>query len=245
MTDDLRARVAELEWYHTMDLPGGVTTPGFFDHRGILPKYGFPARLDGKRVLDVGTFDGFFGFELERRGAEVVSLDVPDAASLDFPAHLRRTGLTRFQPRHVNFDLAREALGSKVDRRFVSVYDASPEALGTFDLVFIGSVLIHLRDPVGALMALRTVVNDGGEIMICEEIRRWLDLVGRKTPIAKLQAMSPHLTWWIGNRACWEHMLRAAGFVDVRHGATFTIPYRGARGGIRHGMLTARQPGDA
>lgn len=242
MTDDLKARVEALEWYHTMDLREGVTTPGFFDHRSILPRYGFPADLTGKRVLDVGTFDGFFAFEFERRGAQVVSLDVPDASALDFPAHLARTGLTRFQPRHANFDIAREALGSAVDRRFASVYDASPDLLGRFDMVFIGSVLIHLRDPVGALMALRTVLAEGGEIVICEEVRRWLDLVGRGTPIARLQAMSPHLTWWIGNRACWEHMLRAAGFEDVRHGATFTIPYRGRRGGIRHGVLAARQP---
>jgi len=239
---ELKARVDALEWYHTMELPGGVVTPGFFDHRPVLHHYAFPARLDNIRALDIGTFDGFFAFEMERRGANVVALDVPDIDSLDFPAHLARTGRTRFQPRHQNFDLARSSLGSAVERRFVSVYDVGDADLGQFDFVFVGSVLIHLRDPVGALMGLVTVLKPGGTIHICEEVHRALDWLGRSRPLAKFQAISPHLTWWIPNRACWEHMLLAAGFVEVEHGATFALPFTGRRGGVRHGVLTAKAP---
>lgn len=242
MTDDLASQVAALEWYHTLELPGGVVTPGFFDHRPVLERYGIPASLQGVRALDVGTFDGFFSFEMERRGAEVVALDVPDVESLDWPAPLRASGITRFQPQHRNFDLARTALGSNVQRHFQSAYRVTPDEIGTFGRVFIGSVLIHLRDPVGALMNLRGMLEPGGVIHICEEVHRVLDLLGRGRPLAKLQAISPHMTWWIGNRVCWEHMLLAAGFEQVDHGATFVIPYNGKRGGIRHGVLTARRP---
>jgi tRNA (mo5U34)-methyltransferase len=238
MADALGDEVAALEWYHTMELPDGVVTPGFFDHRPVLSRYGFPDRLDGQRVLDCGTFDGFFAFELERRGAEVVALDVPDMESLDWPAPLRRKGNTRFQPRHRNFEVAREALGSKVDRRFVSVYDASPEALGgDFDLVFVGSLLGHLRDPVAALMALLSVCR--GRIQLAEMTHARLDLLSRKVGLAKFQAISPHLTWWVPNRACLAQMLEAAGFTGVEHGETFTVPYNGRRGGIRHSILRA------
>lgn len=239
MSNDLAEQVAALEWYHTLELPGGVVTTGFFDHRPVLDRYGFPASMTGIRVLDVGTFDGYFSFEMERRGAEVVALDVPDAASLDWPAPLRASGTTRFQPQHRNFDVARDALGSNVQRHFQSVYRVTPDEIGTFGRVFIGSVLIHLRDPVGALMNLREMLEPEGEIHICEEIHRGLDLLGRGRPLAKLQAVSPHMTWWIGNRTCWEHMLVAAGFEHVRHGPTFLIPFNGKRGGVRHGVLTA------
>jgi tRNA (mo5U34)-methyltransferase len=237
MAESLAERVRQLDWYHTLDLPGGVVTKGFFDIRPVLDRYGLPKRLDGKRVLDVGTFDGFFAFEFERRGAEVVGLDVPDEASLDWPAPLRRTALPRTDHHRGTFDVAKEALGSRVVREFVSVYDATPERLGQFDLVFVGSVLIHLRDPVGALMALHRVCR--GEITIVEEVDRRLDLLSRWAGLARFQGTSPHMTWWVPNRRCWSEMLVAAGFGAVRHGATFVIPFNGRRGGVRHAVLRA------
>jgi SAM-dependent methyltransferase len=155
--EDLLRRVRELDWYHTLRLPGGIVTPGFFDHSPVLSRYGLPDDLRGHRVLDVGTFDGFFAFEFERRGAsEVVGIDVPDARSLDWPAPLRRKfEHPRFQPKRANFELAREALGSRAEYASCSVYDVGKAGIGTFDYVFCGSVLAHLRDPVGALMAMR------------------------------------------------------------------------------------------
>ena len=45
-----------------------------------------PQSLRGKRCLDVGTYDGFWAFEMERRGAaEVVAVDVLDHARWDWP----------------------------------------------------------------------------------------------------------------------------------------------------------------
>src|SRR2546430_9034820 len=67
MARTLADRVAQLEWYHTLNLPGGVFTKGFFDHRPVLDRYCLPPTFSGHRVLDVGTFDGFFAFEFERR----------------------------------------------------------------------------------------------------------------------------------------------------------------------------------
>src|SRR5204862_1242817 len=54
---DLAELVRRQIWYHTIDLPGGVTTPGYYDHRTLVPHYGLPDRLNGKRVLDVGAWD--------------------------------------------------------------------------------------------------------------------------------------------------------------------------------------------
>src|SRR5207244_9825176 len=63
-------------WYHSIELGPGVVTPGVFDLRPIVERLPWPD-LAGKRCLDVGTSDGFFAFELERRGAgEVVAVDI-------------------------------------------------------------------------------------------------------------------------------------------------------------------------
>ena len=59
---DIATRAAELDWYHVLELPGGVVTRGHFDCRPIVGKVPLPASLGGKRVLDVGTWDGFWAF---------------------------------------------------------------------------------------------------------------------------------------------------------------------------------------
>src|SRR3954469_23606194 len=75
------------EWYHTLELAPGVVTPGWFDTRKVVKQLPFPASLAGKRCLDVATFDGFWAFEMERRGAaETVAVDVLDPLAWDWPA---------------------------------------------------------------------------------------------------------------------------------------------------------------
>src|ERR1700730_10047735 len=61
--------IHDVDWYHTLDLGNGVVTPGFVDHREQVAQHQFPASLAGKRCLDVATFDGFWAFEMEKRGA--------------------------------------------------------------------------------------------------------------------------------------------------------------------------------
>src|SRR2546425_13279142 len=69
---DLRRQVDQIKWWHTIDLGNGVVTPGRVDNLGTLRRIGMPGRLDGKTVLDVGAWDGFYSFEAERRGASRV-----------------------------------------------------------------------------------------------------------------------------------------------------------------------------
>jgi len=61
-------RARELSWYHSLELEPGYVTEGMFDLRPVVDRYGLPARMDGMRALDVGTWDGFWAFEMERRG---------------------------------------------------------------------------------------------------------------------------------------------------------------------------------
>src|ERR687895_1108727 len=88
--DELRRRLGEIDWYHTQELAPGLVTPGMFDLRPYVDRYGLPEDLSGKRCLDVGTFEGFWAFELERRGAEVVAIDLPHFSAAELPPLNRR-----------------------------------------------------------------------------------------------------------------------------------------------------------
>src|SRR3954453_7595037 len=86
---DARRRVGERSWYHTIEVLPGLVTEGWFDLRPFVADYHLPERMDGMRVLDVGTWDGFWAFEMERRGADVVALDVEHESEYDSPPRRR------------------------------------------------------------------------------------------------------------------------------------------------------------
>lgn len=229
---DLRARVAALDWYHTQELAPGVETPGMFDLRPFVRHYGIPDRLDGLRVLDVGTFEGFWAFELERRGARVTALDLDRIQELDWPRHLRPA---EDGSRGEGFQIARECLGSAVERVGMSIYDATPEALGgRFDLVFCGSVLIHLRDP---MLALERICELSERAIVADEYSRRLDLL--PFAAAEFRGNTPWATWWRPARRTWAAMLRCAGFSDVTEHGRFSMRFREGRGGVPHVVFHA------
>src|SRR5919199_3921043 len=118
---EARASVEQVPlWYHTMELAPGVTTPGWFDVRPAVELMPWP-EVRGKRCLDVGTYDGFLAFELERRGAaEVVATDISDHREWDFPAEARARGPAFLaqvagSQKGLGFRIAHEALGSAVE----------------------------------------------------------------------------------------------------------------------------------
>jgi tRNA (mo5U34)-methyltransferase len=226
---DLRDRIRSMHWYHTIELGPGETTPGWFDLRPFVSRYGLPERMDGMRALDVGTWDGFWAFEMERRGAEVVALDLDDERELDWPPRRRPESFPE-RARGDGFAIAHELLGSRVERVVRSVYDATPEELGTFDLVFCGSVLIHLRDQ---LLALERIANlCTGTFVSAEEYDKPAGLL----PFAasRYRADDPSaVVFWRPNIRAWRGMMWTAGFDRVEvHGRFklrstegFTVPH--------------------
>jgi tRNA (mo5U34)-methyltransferase len=222
-------------WYHTLELPG-LTTPGWFDLRPYVGRYGLPERLDGLRALDVGTWDGFWAFELERRGAEVVALDVDEESEYDWPPRRRPASWTPID-RGRGFRLARELLGSKVERVRCNIYDASPERLGgAFDLVFCGSVLIHLRDQLLALERLASVCR--GRLILAEEYDRLLSVV--PVPLSRYRAdRESAVVFWVPTARTWRRMAWSAGFEDVREHGRFKMKVQD-RFTVPHVVLHAR-----
>lgn len=113
----LAEEVSRHSWYHTIELPHGIVTKGVFDTLDERARLPLPASLAGKRCLDVGTLDGFWAFELERRGAaEVVAVDVADRTALDWPAFVEQAEWEKAERlgEHRGFELAKRALGSDV-----------------------------------------------------------------------------------------------------------------------------------
>src|SRR5688572_29159874 len=80
---DLAEKARERSWYHVLDLGNGFETDGWFDLRPFVKHYGLPEDMNGMRTLEIGTWDGFWAFEMERRGAEVVALDLDHEWDLD------------------------------------------------------------------------------------------------------------------------------------------------------------------
>jgi tRNA (mo5U34)-methyltransferase len=211
-------------WYHTIDLGDGVVTQGMFDHRPVLDRYRLPADLTGARCLDVGTFDGFWAFEMERRGgAEVVALDMDDPGALDWPVSLRhQMDKALDETKAERFELVRSTLGSNVKRLVSSVYDLDPSIAGWFDLVFCGDVLLHLKDPVTALERMRSVCR--GRAIVCNPIREFRFARGRA--LAEFDGID-EFQWWVTNLEGLARMVRAAGFERVSAGEPFELPARG------------------
>jgi tRNA (mo5U34)-methyltransferase len=130
---EIDRRIATVDhWYHRIEVAPGVVTPGSHDSPAALALTPLPEDMGGMRVLDIGARDGFFSFEMERRGAEVIALDY-------------------VSPDVTGFAVASELLGSKVDYRVENVYGLDPARHGTFDLVLFLGVLYHLRNPLLAL----------------------------------------------------------------------------------------------
>jgi tRNA (mo5U34)-methyltransferase len=226
---DLAAEVAAARWYHAMELPGGIVTAGDYDLPDAARRIPFPASLDGKRCLDVGTRDGFWAFEMERRGAgEVVAIDLDDPEQLDFPEPRPQLGAATRESldrRESAFGIAHRALGSAVERRNLSVYDLDPERVGWFDFAFIGTLLLHLRNPVDALAAIRRVLEPGGRLMSNDAVSLPLSLLRPRTPSAEIVMQSPRPYWWVPNAAGRRRLVEAAGYEVERHGGPYLMRY--------------------
>ena len=211
-------------WYHVIELEPGVLTPGWIDLRPHLSAAQLPASLAGLRALDIGTFDGFWALELERLGASVIGIDIDQIPPPDTPRNRWeqvQKDLDGSVP-GTGFELLRRWFGASMERRSINVYDLTAESVdGQVDVVFIGALLLHLRDPVGALERAREVLRPGGTLVLFEPIDKKLSK--RSEPLARLWIGSTIWTWWYPNRACLHDWVKAAGFTDLQDLGTCDI----------------------
>ena len=225
MNENIAAVRAEMtgfrDWYHKIDLGNGLITPGR-DYESIWQVC--RATMDrvnfaGKRVLDVGACDGLWAFEAERRGAAlVVATDLFDYA------------LERFL-------FCKRVLGSKVVPFYnVSVYDLS-DSLGRyltgthppflpyfnrFDIVIFFGVLYHLRDPMLGLAQVRSVVKEGGTVLLETAYAH-----GEEKPVmlfggGEVKRLYPDVgNWWAPSYSCLAEMCQTS-LLQVQTGSATT-----------------------
>jgi SAM-dependent methyltransferase len=235
-----RAEVQDYYWYHTIDLGNGLITPGTYDYRHMIDVFQFPADMRRMSVFDVGSATGFFAFEFERRGADVLSLELPSLEALDCfpgrtveqttrnldkifqeleiytPAQLERLktkDLSQWYEMLMDgpFLFCRELLGSKVKRHYSRLYDLTPEP-GSFDLVFIGDVLVHTINPLLALERVAALCRD--TLIIAQDTGGYQD-----TPAFQYiggDQVDDNMSWWLPNNLAFEQILRKLGFSSVR-----------------------------
>jgi len=147
-------------WFHTFALAPGIYTPGIArDHGYRLPVLGAD-RFAGRSVLDVGTFDGFYSFLSEARGARrVVALD--NEQYVDWVR--ARFGVTL--PGGAGFRSIAGLIESRVEYRRMDALDVN-ELGERFDVALCFGILHRVTDPIALLQALASVLTPGGEIVL-------------------------------------------------------------------------------
>jgi tRNA (mo5U34)-methyltransferase len=215
-----RAEIESLgPWFHNLHLPGGMQTAP--DHvLGDFPSVKWrqiepfmAADLRGQRVLDIGCNAGFYSFELARRGADVLAIDID-------PHYLRQA---RWAARQ--FDVH-----ARIEFRTASVYDLQ-DGRERFDIVWFLGVLYHLRHPLLALDILREIT---GRQLVLQTMTMPGEGAAGPAPsigLAEREQLSrpswpcmafiegeladDPTNWWAPNPACVEALVRAAGFTVI------------------------------
>ena len=198
---DFSGLLAERGWYHSFELPNGRIIEGvntLETLRTRWARYPLPADLTGKRVLDIGAWDGWFSFEAERRGASVIAIDC-----VEIP----------------NFLEMHRLLESKVDYRILDFYELPEAGLGRFDYVFFLGVLYHLKHP---LLALEIVCGLTTDVAIVDSFvidgDTWEQTAGEIPTLEfyETDELGGQLDNWFGpSVGSLQGMCRSAGFARV------------------------------
>jgi hypothetical protein len=208
-------------WYHTVELPGGLVTPGQYDFRESIAAFPFPADLRGARVLDIGSATGFFAFEFARRGAEVTSLELPSLEALDrFPGQDVGQSLEKIRkmmgPRSAAdggsqspytaeemyfyllegpFEFCRKQLGARIGRCYSTVYDLTEAKAG------------------GTLCAVAPLCR--GTLVLSQRMPETADGEPAMLWVGGDSLSSDEVSWWLPNQACLVAVLKKLGFRTV------------------------------
>jgi O-methyltransferase len=220
---------ADCYFYHTIELPGrGVIEGRDWDLRGRVDEYLGSVDFAGQRVLEIGPASGFLTFEMEKRGADVISVEVTDDHGWDFVPYPAERLEEVFGPRRIvmqqlknSYWFCHAAHQSKAKVYYGDVYNL-PAALGKFDIAVMGAVLLHCRDP------LRIVEQ-------CGKLARTLVVVDmfhpdlEEAPVCRLAPTPQNFlwhTWWHFSTQLFTQFLAVMG-VSSSEVSQHEQPHRG------------------
>lgn len=150
--------------------------------------------LESRRVLDVGSGNGYYGFRMLEEGAELV---------LGIDPHLAYVAQF-WLLKHFAADVPLFVLPLTLDQ--------VPPSLNYFDTVFSMGVIYHRRSPIDHILELKGCVRPGGELVvetICVDGEAGYCL----TPEKKYARMSN--VWFVPSIATLEQWLSRCGMTDI------------------------------
>jgi SAM-dependent methyltransferase len=208
-------------WFHTFALnrEHGIYTPGVArDHRYRVPF--LPESFAGERVLDVGTFDGFYAFLAEHRGAaRVVAVD-----NEQYVAWVRARWGIELRGGE-GFATIAELLGSRVEYRRADAL-ALDESDERFDAVLCFGILHRVENPLGMLRRLGGLLAPGGRLLvetygIASDGRVDTGMIEVHEP-GDVYARDEYVYWGFGAGGL-RAIARLAGLTDARVDGTFVV----------------------
>lgn len=201
-------------WFHNLRINGHQTAP---EHPlGDFPTFKWskisshiPNDLTKWRVLDIGCNAGFYSFEMAKRGAEVLAIDIDEH-------YLQQA---RWAAKKYN-------LMDRIRFRQMQVYEIA-HLDEVFDLVIFMGVFYHLRYPLLALdilaprvkrlMIFQTLSTNDDEVIENDDLwfhqrDEMLKPGWPKMAFIEHRFAGDPTNWWVPNHACVEALLRSSGF---------------------------------
>ena len=185
---------------------------GEWDLRATIDDYLGNLDYQGKRVLDVGTANGFLCFEMEKRGADVVGYDLSELYDWDgvpydaiMPMEKMKEGRAHFRKMNNAFWLSRQVRNSNARMIHGTVYDI-PQDIEPFDIAMFGSILLHVRDPFLALQRAAAITKEA--IVVT-------DVYSETTQFIPDPDNGRQDTWWNFSPERIIQFLRVLGFPNV------------------------------
>jgi SAM-dependent methyltransferase len=208
-------------FYHTIDLPGHGTVHGSWDLRNGVDQYLGNVKFQEKSVLEIGTANGFLCFEMEKRGAEIIALDLSKDYEWDivpFAQYDYKQGV-KVRKEHIEklnnaYWLCHRLFNSKAKVVYGDVYHM-PDEIGEVDIVTYGSILLHLRDPFRALQNGLRFARE--TVIVTEPLRdQSADI---KEPSMKFlpnpETIEPKAVWWSLRSEIVVRMIGVLGFEEA------------------------------
>ena len=204
-----------------MEIPGYGITDGDWDLRKSWDDYLGRVPLAGQRVLEIGPASGFVTFEMEKRGASVVSVEVPEDPGWDFVPFPESFLEPIRNPRRITMDrlknaywFAHAAHRSNAKVLYGDVYNL-PNALGCFDIAVMASVLLHCHSP---LKIIEQCARRAATLVISDMF--YPELEGK--PVCRLAPTAENgewHTWWHFSTDFFIQFLQVMGFrvTQVNH----------------------------
>lgn len=216
-------------FYHTFELADGTVLSGVWDLRDGIDKYLGGMKFDGCKVLDVGAASGGLSFHIEKDAAEVYSFDIADDQMMDMVPYAkldeqvaRDTVAKHVRQVKKSYWFMHSQLQSKAKAIYGDIYNLSAHC-PKVDVVVLGSILLHLRDP---LKVLTEAGKLGPSTIIVTDLVPRRYFLHRLIPWAfrptlyfkgdpKDDTGEPSADWWNVSPKFVQQVLKVMGYTDT------------------------------